>query len=48
MDVAQIKEALGMLERINGIQEETALEALKEGIVKPIREKLVLMKCLLN
>ena len=40
MDVGQIKEALGMLERINGIQEETALEALKEGIVKAYKREI--------
>ena len=40
MDVAQIKEALGMLERINGIREETALEALKEGIVKAYKREI--------
>ena len=40
MDVAQIKEALLMLERTNGIQEETALEALKEGIVKAYKREI--------
>lgn len=40
MDVAQIKEALLMLERTNGIQEETALEALKEGIVKAYKREV--------
>lgn len=40
MDVAQIKEALMMLERTNGIQETTALEALKEGIVKAYKREI--------
>jgi len=40
MDVGQIKEALLMLERTNGIQEETALEALKEGIVKAYKREI--------
>ena len=40
MDVAQIKEALLMLERTNGIQEETALEALKEGIIKAYKREI--------
>ena len=40
MDVAQIKEALLMLERTNGIHEETALEALKEGIVKAYKREI--------
>ena len=40
MDVNQIKEALTMLERSNGIQESTALEALKEGIVKAYKREI--------
>ncbi len=40
MDVGQIKEALLMLERTNGIQEETALDALKEGIVKAYKREI--------
>ena len=40
MDVNQIKEALLMLERTNGIQEETAVEALKEGIVKAYKREV--------
>lgn len=40
MDVSQIKEALLMLERTNGIQEETALDALKEGIVKAYKREI--------
>lgn len=40
MDVGQIKEALLMLEKTNGIQEETALEALKEGIVKAYKREV--------
>ena len=40
MDVNQIKEALLMLERTNGIREETALEALKDGIVKAYKKEI--------
>lgn len=40
MDVNQIKEALTMLERSNGIQESTAIEALKEGIVKAYKREI--------
>ena len=40
MDTDQIKEALLMLEKNNGIQEETALEALKEGIVKAYKREI--------
>ena len=40
MNVEAIKEALAMLERTNGIREETAIEALKEGIIKAYKKEI--------